>query len=57
MKLRLGKIKCDEFKWKLPGMWWSEGCGTVTQNATRIHKIMLFPVQVGQPGQEDSLCK
>jgi len=27
MKLLLGKIKYDEFKWKL---WCSEGCGTVT---------------------------
>jgi len=35
-------------------MWWSEGCGTVTQNATRVHKILLLPVWVGQ---EESLCK
>jgi len=32
-------------------------CDTVTRNATRVHKILLFPVQVGQPGQEESLCK
>ena len=38
-------------------MWWSQGCGTVTGNATRVHKILLFPVWVGQPRQEESLCK
>jgi len=33
-------------------------CGTVTWNATRLQKILLFPVQgVRQPGQEESLCK
>ena len=31
--------------------------GSVTRNATRVHKILLFPVWVGQPGQEESLCK
>jgi len=38
-------------------MWWSQGCGNVTGNATGVHKILLFPVCVGQPGQEESLCK
>ena len=23
-------------------MWWSQGCGTVSGNATRVHKILLF---------------
>ena len=32
-------------------------CDTVTQNATWVHKILLFPVWVGQLGQEESLCK
>jgi len=32
-------------------------CDTVTRNATQVHKIVLFPVQVGQLGQEESLCK
>ena len=32
-------------------------CGAVTRNANRVHKILLFPVQVGQPWQEESLCK
>ena len=41
MKLLLEKIKYDEFKWKL--------CGdlkvvAVTWNATRVHKILPFPV-------------
>ena len=41
MKLLLGKIKYDEFKWKL--------CGdlkvmALTRNSTRVHKILLFPV-------------
>ena len=54
MKLLLEKIKYDEFKWKL--------CGdlkvvAVTWNATRVHKILPFPVWVGRPGQEESLCK
>ena len=37
MKLLLEKIKYDEFKWKLCGDL--QGCGTVTRNATRVHKI------------------
>jgi len=32
-------------------------CGTVTGNENRVHEILLFPVQVGQPGQEESLRK
>ena len=28
-----------------------------TRNATRLHTLLLFPVLVGQPGQEESLCK
>ena len=32
-------------------------CGAVTRNATRLHKILLFPVRVRQLGQEESLCK
>ena len=40
-KLLLGKIKYDEFNWKL--------CGdlkvvTLIRNATRVHKILLFAV-------------
>jgi hypothetical protein len=23
-------------------MWWSQGCGTVSWNSTRVHKILLF---------------
>ena len=42
MTLLLGKIKYDEFKWKLCGNFKFEG--TVTRNATRINKILLFPV-------------
>ena len=38
-------------------MWRTEGCGTVTQDATPVHKILLFPLRVGQLGQEESLCK
>jgi len=41
MKLLLGKIKYDNFKWKLCG---DLRCGTVTQNATQVHKILPFPV-------------
>ena len=26
-------------------MWWSQDCGTVTQNATWVHKILLLPVE------------
>ena len=33
------------------------GCGTVTWDATHLHKILPFPVWVGQPGQEESPCK
>jgi len=29
--------------------------GTVTRNASQLHKTLLFPVRVGQPGQEESL--
>jgi len=32
-------------------------CGTITRNEILLHKILLFPVRVGQPGQEESLCK
>ena len=51
MKLLLGKIKYDEFEWTL--------CGdlkvvALTQNATWVHKILLFSVRVGQ---EESLNK
>jgi predicted nucleic acid-binding Zn ribbon protein len=55
MKLLLGKIKYDEFKWKLCGHL--KVVGNVTQNANGVHKILLFPVRVGQPGQEESLCR
>ena len=41
MKLLLGKIKYDEFKWKLSG---DLKVVAHTQNATRVHKILLFPV-------------
>jgi len=47
MKLLLGKINYDEFKWKL--------CGDLKVVALLlgmqlgVHKILLFPVQVGQP--------
>jgi hypothetical protein len=27
------------------------------RNATRVHKILLFPVRVEEQGQEKSLCK
>ena len=37
MKLLLGKIKYDEFKWK-----WCQSCGIVTQNATRLHRYSCF---------------
>jgi hypothetical protein len=53
MKLLSGKVKYDEFKWNVV----TSKCGAVTRNATRVHKILLFPVQVGQPGQEESLYK
>jgi len=26
--------------------------GTLTRNAIRLHKLLLFPLRVGQPGQE-----
>ena len=55
MKLLLGMIEYDEFKWKLCGD--RKVVGTVTRYATRVHKILLFPVRVGQQGQEESLCK
>ena len=53
MKILLGKIKYDEFKWRLHG---DLKVGALLL-ATRVHKILLFPVRVGQPGQEESLCK
>jgi hypothetical protein len=28
-------------------------CSTVTRNATRVHKILMFPVLVGYPGKEE----
>ena len=52
--LLLGKIKHDEFKWKLCGYLKLWHC---YRNATRLHKILLFPVPLGQPGQEESLSK
>jgi len=36
-------------------IWLSQGYGTVTRNAIWVHKILLFPVRVGQPRQEESL--
>ena len=50
MKLLLGKIKYDEFKWKL--------CGDLKVVALLlgmqlgVHKILLFSVRVRQLGQE-----
>ena len=65
VKLLLGKIKYGEFKWKLCDLklWhcYSE-CNSVTQKLLFpvqvgwSHKILLFPVHEGQPGQEESLC-
>ena len=54
MKLLLGKIKYDKLKWKL--------CGDLKVAALLLgirgyKKILPFPVWVGQPGQEESLCK
>jgi len=55
MKLLLGKIKYDEFKWKL--------CGDLKVVVMLlgmhpgVHKILLFPVRVGELGQLESLCK
>jgi len=54
MKLLLEKIKCNEFNWKLRG---DVKVVAVTRNATWVHKILMFLVQVGQPGREESLCK
>ena len=54
MKLLFGRIKTTNLSGVLRC---SQGCGTVTRNATRVHKILLFPVRVGQPGQEESLCQ
>ena len=52
MKQLLGTVTYDEFKWKLFG-----DCDTVNRNATRVHKIMLFTVRLGQSGPEETLCK
>ena len=53
MKLLLGKIKYDEFKWKL--------CGDLKTVALllgmQLAYTKYFPVRVGQPGQEESPCK
>jgi hypothetical protein len=52
MELLMWTIKYDEFKWKL--------CGDLKLATLLLglqHKIVLFPVRVGQLGQEESLCK
>jgi len=34
-------------------MWCSQGCGNVTRNAARVHKILLFPVRVDSRGKKN----
>jgi len=58
MKLLLGKIKYDEFRQKLRVDLQVVAlllriCGTVTRNATQVHKILLFPARVGQPDKKN----
>jgi len=55
MKLLLGKIKYAELKWKLCGDL--KVVATLLRMHLGVHKILLFPVRVGEPGQEESLCK
>ena len=47
MKLLLGKIKYDEFKWKLCGGL--KFVALLLGMQLRYKKILLFPVSVGQP--------
>jgi len=55
VKLLFGKIKYEEFKWKL----YSDlnVVALLLGMQVRVHKILLLLVRVGQPGQEESLCK
>jgi len=55
MKLLLGKIKYDELKWKLCGDL--KVVAMLLRMHLRVHKILLFPVRVGEPRHEESLCK
>ena len=55
MKLVLEKIKYDEFKWKLCA--YLKVVALLQGVQLGYTKYCLFPVRVGQPGQEESLCK
>ena len=55
-------MKAESYSWERISMTNLSGSyvvisssGTVTRNASRLHKTLLFPVRVGQPGQEESL--
>jgi hypothetical protein len=55
MKLLLIKVKYDEFKWKLYGDL--KVVALLLGMQLWVHKLLLFPVRVGEPGQKESLSK